>query len=615
MMKSKSKIIALFLVLALLLPVFTACDDRSEADLPTEAPVISDVPSSVAADDEKSEDIVILYTNDVHTYIDGPLSYDTIAALKQELTKQYEHVLLVDAGDHVQGTAYGSMDEGQTITQLMNAAGYDAATLGNHEFDYGMFGCMRTIDKAQFPYVSCNFYNEEDGVRGENVLPGFVTFPCGDEVIAFVGITTPESFEPAYFLDANGNCLYNIAGGADGSALYADVQQAIDEAEAAGATKIIALGHVGNDFVTSFWASSDIIANTHGLDAFIDGHSHVTTKGERISDRDGCDVLLTQTGEYFNRIGMMVIDEDTGGIETDFIECRELLAEDGETVTGYELQSTLYDGKEIPSDPVVRAIKEEWMAEIDERLGQQIGTVTVTLNNYDGEIRIVRSQETNTGDFAADALYYLFDDLDMDVDAAIMNGGGVRNKAITGELSYKTCKDIHTFGNVACLQTVSGQQLLDALEWGCRGVGSGEEIGAFMQVAGLTYEIDTGVPSTVQSGENGLWTGAPVGGYRVHNVQIYNRETQTYESLDPDASYNLAGYNYILRDLGDGFAMFDGAVNVLDYVMEDYMVLANYVEGFEGGMVEAANSPLLAKYPGMLLDYGDVTGSGRIIIH
>jgi len=496
----------------------------------------------------------------------------------------------------------------------MNAARYDAATLGNHEFDYGITGCMRTINEAQFPYVSCNFYRETDGKRGENVLPGFVTFSCGEEVIAFVGILTPEAFEPAYFMDEKGNCIYNIAGGADGSALYGDVQQAIDDAQAAGATKIIALGHVGNEFVVQSWASSDIISNTTGLDAFIDGHSHVTMEGEIISDMGGNDVLLTQTGEYFDYIGMMVIDGSSGKITTDFIECRELLAEDGETVTGYELESELYDRKEIPSDPEVKAILSAWIEEVDSLLGQKIGSAAVVLDNYDEGVRLVRSQETNTGDFAADALYYLFDNLDMNVDVAVMNGGGVRNKAITGDLTYRTCKDIHAFGNVACLQTVTGQQLLDALEWGSRGVGSGNEIGAFLQVSGLTYQLDTNIPVTTMSNENNIWVGSPMDGYRVYNVQVYNRENQCYEPLDLNASYNLAGYNYILRDMGDGFAMFKGAVNVLDYVMEDYMVLANYVQGFENGTVSATNSPLLERYPNMLLDYSTVDGSGRIQI-
>ena len=331
-------------------------------------------------------------------------------------------------------------------------------------------------------------------------------------------------------------------------------------------------------------------------------------------DKDGNEVLLTQTGEYFSRIGMMVIDSDTGNITSGFIDCEEILAEDGETVTGYALKSELYNGTELPSAPEVKAIQDAWMAEIDTKLGQKIGSTPLTLNNFDGEIRLVRRQETNTGDFAADALYYLFDNMDMDVDIAITNGGSIRNQAITGDLTYKSCKEIHAFGNVACLQTVTGQQLLDALEWGSRAIGTEAELGAFLQVSGLTYEIDTSIPDTIQYDENNRWLSGPTGKYRVHNVQVYNRETQRYEPLDLNATYNLAGYNYTLRDLGDGFTMFTGAVNILDYVMEDYMVLAHYTEAFDNSVIEATNSPLLEKYPAMLLDYGTVSGSGRIVI-
>ncbi|MBQ2433869.1 MAG: 5'-nucleotidase C-terminal domain-containing protein, partial [Clostridia bacterium] len=218
------------------------------------------------------------------------------------------------------------------------------------------------------------------------------------------------------------------------------------------------------------------------------------------------------------------------------------------------------------------------------------------------------------GDFAADALYYLFDNMGLDVDFSIMNGGGVRNKAVTGELSYLTLKNIHTFGNVACLQTITGQQLLDALEWGARGAGTGEEIGGFLHVSGITYQIDDSYPQSIVADEKGVWVSGPTAGYRVHDVMVFNKETGAYEPLNLNASYNLAGYNYTLRDLGDGFAMFKGAVNVLDYVMEDYMVVSNYISDFEGGVVEATNSPLLAKYPGMLLDYSTVNGSGRIVV-
>ena len=175
-----------------------------------------------------SDDIVILYTNDIHTYIDSPLSYDVIAAIKKDLQKEYKHVILADVGDHVQGTAYGSMDKGESIIKLMNSAGYDVATLGNHEFDYNMQGCMNVIDWANFPNTSCNFYHEKDGQRGENVLDSYVLFNCGEEKVAFIGITTPETFlksTPAYFQDENGKFIYGISGGEKALELHNDVQK------------------------------------------------------------------------------------------------------------------------------------------------------------------------------------------------------------------------------------------------------------------------------------------------------------------------------------------------------------------------------------------------------
>ena len=563
--------------------------------------------TEVFADSSPSEDIVILYTNDVHTYIDGMLSYDVIAAIKKDLQKKYKYVLLADAGDHIQGTAYGSMDKGESIIKLMNAAGYDVATLGNHEFDYNMQGCMDTIDRANFPYISCNFYHVLNGVRGDNVLDSYVTFNCGNEKLAFIGVTTPETFSkstPAYFQNEHGEFIYNISAGDDGSALRQDVQKAIDEVKSAGATKIIALGHLGVDPSSTPWTSEETISGLSGLDAFIDGHSHTVIKGKSIKDKAGNHVLLTQTGDYFNRIGMMVIDSETGDISTDFIEL------EGNEEDGYTLSSEFYQNSSIISDAGTRKIKDEWLQKIDNQLGQKIGSFAVTFDNYDSENnRLVRSQETNSGDFAADALYYLFDNMDLDVDVAIMNGGGVRNKAVTGDVSYKTCKDMHPFGNVACLQTVTGQQLLDMLEWSTRHTPN--EDGSFLHVSGLTYKINTSTKNTTVKDEYDVWVSGPIK-YRVHDVKVYNKENNCWEPLNLSAKYNLAGYNYTLRDLGGGFAMLNGAVNVLDYVSEDYMVLANYIKGFENCTVDASNSPLLEKYPGLLVDYSNVNGSGRI---
>ena len=618
------KLFALLLACVMVLSL-VACGTPAE---PTTAPTTTPTAAPTQAPTEPPvvySDIAILYTNDVHTYIDKALSYDVIAGIKAELEKEYDYVLLADAGDAIQGTAYGSMDKGATIVKLMNAACYDVATLGNHEFDYNMEGAMNVIDWAEYPYVSANFYHEKDGVKGETVLQPYVMFECGADKVAFVGVTTPESFTkspPAYFQDENGNYIYGISGGEDGVALHADVQAAIDAAKKAGATKIIGLGHLGDDPASKPWTSEETIANVSGLTAFIDGHSHSTMEGKEVAGKDGAKVMLTQTGEYFDGIGMMVLKAD-GTIATDLISYEEITetktndkGEEEKVVTGYKLVSDLYKGAEWPVDADVTAIKDAWLTEIDTQLGAIIGSSKVALGNYDADgKRLVRSQETNTGDFCADALYYLFDNMGLDVDVAVMNGGGSRNKAaITGEMSFKTAKDIHTFGNVACLQTITGQQLLDALEWGARGVGTGEEIGGFLHVAGITYMIDTEWPTSVGMDDKGVWTSAPTGGYKVHDVKVFNKETGAYEDLDLAANYNLAGYNYTLRDLGDGFNMFSGAVNVLDYVMEDYMVLANYIQAFEGGVVDATNSPLLAKYAGMKLDYTDLNGSGRIVL-
>ncbi len=561
------------------------------------------------------EDVVILYTNDIHTYLDGPLSYDVLAGLKTELERQYGagNVLLVDAGDHIQGTAYGSTDKGRTIIELMNGAGYDAATLGNHEFDYGMDRTMELVQLAEYPYLSCNFYEEKAGVRGENILPASTVIEtAGGMRVAFVGITNPESFTsstPAYFQDEMGNYIYGISGGPDGSALWADIQKAVDGVEA---DAVIGLGHLGNDPASVPYTSEMAIAHVSGLDAFIDGHSHTTMAGKLVSDLRGEPVVLTQTGDYFGAVGILIIDGQTGAVATDLIRVRELTEPDG----GYVLDCPLYTGDPWPVEEDIADLKKAWIDTIHAQLGVKIGTASVVLDNYDADgKRLVRRQETNSGDFCADALYYLFDSMGLPVDAAIMNGGGIRNKALTGELTCQSAKEIHTFGNVACLQTVTGQQLLDALEWGARGAGTGEKMGSFLQVSGITFQVDTRWPASMQVDEKGVWIGGPTGGYRVHDVMVYNRDTQSYEPLELNRIYHLAGYNYTLRNLGDGFNMFSGAVNVVDYVMEDYQVLAAYIQGFPNSDVGAANSPLLTKYPNMLLDYGTVDGSGRIVLN
>ena len=544
-------------------------------------------------------DVTILYTNDVHTYIDNKSpkpTYAAIAALKKSIEDTGRDVLLVDAGDHIQGTAYGSMDDGATIIELMNEAGYDLATPGNHEFDYGMARAKAVLREADFPYVSCNWVDLRTGL---NVLPSVKFFFVGGRKIAFVGVTTPETFTkstPAYFMnDAQTRYIYDILGGEDGQKLYDAVQKAIDKAEFWGADTIIGLGHLGVDPSSSPWTSEEVIAHTHGFTAFIDGHSHTVMANKQVTDASGKAVTLTQTGSYFKNIGKMTVGAD-GTITTELIDTYEGL------------------------DAAVAATASNWISAVDDMLGEEIavGDTKFYINDPATGKRRIRSGETNLGDFVADGIYTYFNEIEeLHCDIAIMNGGGIRTDVEAGPWSFKTCKTVSPFGNVACLMSVTGQQIQDALEFGARFAGAeGKENGGFLQVAGARYTIHPMIPNTVQTNDKNVWTGSAATP-RVSNVEIYDKTTGTYQPLDPNATYALAGMNYTLRNLGDGFAMFDGATLIKDYVSEDYLVMSSYAAMFGGvdanGLphLASANSPL-ADYPGYLINYEDPYGAGRI---
>ena len=297
--------------------------------------------------------VTILYTNDVHTYIDNKspkLTYQGIAALKNSYEDAGQNVLLVDAGDHIQGTAYGSMDDGATIIKLMNEAGYDLATPGNHEFDYGMDRAKAVMKEADFPYISCNWMDLHVGLPVP-VLSDIKIFTIGGARIAFVGVTTPESITkstPAYFMDKKqSRYVYDILGGEDGQKLYKAVQKSIDKAKLLGATYIIGLGHLGVDPSSSPWTSEEVIAHTTGFDAFIDGHSHTVMENKQVADASGKAVTLTQTGSYLKNVGKMTIGAD-GSITTELLPT--------------------YDG----IDASVAATASEWISAVDDMLGEEI---------------------------------------------------------------------------------------------------------------------------------------------------------------------------------------------------------------------------------------------------
>ena len=554
------------------------------------------------------EKVTILYTNDVHSYaynLDSNnnmlLNYASIKAMKDDLASADENVLLVDVGDFAQGTAYGAIDEAESIVELMNTCEYDVATIGNHEFDYGVQTLFKLINEANFPVISCNFYSNE---TDELLLEPYKIIEIGNVKIGFIGISTPETItksSPLAFTDDDGNYLYDFRSGNNGQDLYDCVQETIDEIKDK-VDYIIGLGHLGVDESSSPWRSEDVIANTIGLDAMLDGHSHTTMENKIVEDKQGNKVVLSQTGSYLNAIGKLEIDSN-GDITTTLI-------------TEYDR----YDDK-------VLSLTNSLVDKVNSVLGQNIAYLDTDLyiNDPDTGARIVRNHETNAGDFAADSLYYYFNEIDsIGCDIAFVQGGGVRANIKTGEYSYLDSKDIFPFGNVACLVEISGKDILEALEFAYRKVGKintdknlPEENAGFLQVAGLKLEIDSSIESTVSVDENNLWLAGPTGEYKVSNVEVYNKQTNEYEPLDLNKKYKVAGVNFLVRDGGDGFTMFTNSTIIENYVSEDYLVLSDYAKSFNVEKdnlptINSANSPLNI-YTNYLIDYENPYGSNRII--
>ena len=505
-------------------------------------------------------DVTILYTNDVHTYIDNKSpkpTYAAIAALKKSIEDTGRDVLLVDAGDHIQGTAYGSMDDGATIIELMNEAGYDLATPGNHEFDYGMDQFNKLVEKADFDYISCNFVDKD----GNPVLKPYVIKEADGVKIAFVGISTPKTITtstPTYFQDGNGNYIYGFMQDDTGEKLYAAVQSAVDAARKEGAKYVIAMAHLGIEADCQPWTSSDVIVNTSGIDVLLDGHSHSTIAGDIVKNKEGKDVILTSTGTKLANIGCLTITAD-GKLST------ALINDDGMSDTIAEIKS----GYEEIVNTVVASTK-----------------VELTVNDPVSGERMVRRQETNLGDLCADAYRAM-----SGADIAVVNGGGIRVSIPAGDITYGQIIAVHPFGNEMCVVEATGQQILDALEMGARNAPG--ECGGFLQVSGMSYEIDLNVEPTVEVNADGMFTGVS-GEYRVKNVKVGD------EPLDLAKTYTLASHNYMLKSAGDGMAMFQGCTLLQDSVMIDNQVLINYIVDVLGGVVGE--------------DYADPYGQDRITV-
>lgn len=511
--------------------------------------------------------VVVLYTNDVHCGYADNIGYAGLSAYKKAFEKAGNTVLLADCGDAIQGDTIGTLSKGEYIIDMMNYVGYDVATIGNHEFDYGMDQFMALTEKANFPYVSANFVDKD----GKPFFDAYKIIEAGGWKIAFVGVSTPETLfksNPVNFQDAEGNFIYSFCGEGDGKGVYTAAQNAVDAARAEGADIVIAITHLGTDAASIPFTSNDLIMNTTGIDAVLDGHSHSTWEQEMVKNAAREEVILTSTGTKLENVGALTIGYDAEN--------------DVPTLSTKLHNESLFQDDETAEFIAGIAVQFEGL------LNEVVAHTDVDLTTKDpatGE-RMVRSCETNLGDLCADAYLNM-----LGADIAFVNGGGVRADIAAGDITYGNIIKVHPFGNEACLILATGQQILDALELGCSGLPG--ELGGFLQVAGLTYEVDTSIPSTVEQDANGAFTGV-AGERRVKNVLVNG------EPIDPAGEYKLASHNFMLKNGGDGYAMFKDDEILKDCVMIDNQVLINYIKDYLGGVVGE--------------EYADPYGQGRIVI-
>lgn len=580
--------------------------------------------TALAAD----KDIVVLYTNDVHCGVDDNIGYAGLALYKKEMQQQTPYVTLVDTGDAIQGAPIGTLSDGGYLIDIMNYVGYDFAVPGNHEFDYGMPRFLELAGKLNCGYYSCNFI---DSATGAPVFAPYKMFTYGATQVAFVGVTTPESFTkstPAYFQDSQGNYIYSFCEDESGQKLYDQVQASVDAARTAGADYVILAGHLGENGITQKWSSASVIANTTGIDACIDGHSHETVPSENVKNKNGQNVVLTQTGTKLNHIGKLTISAD-GSIRTELVSevpaadlDREYTVQEHDSLSriakrelgSYNRWIDIYnsnldkiknadvipvglnivipgksyinpDGKaaDYGTYQFIQSIENQY----NETLKTVLGTTPyeLTVNDPATGNRIIRNAETNLGDLTADAYR-----AELGADIGLSNGGGIRSVIKPGNITYNDTLAVFPYGNMGCVIEATGQQIKDALEMASRNCP--EESGGFLQVSGLTYTIDTSVKSGVQTDDKGNFTGVS-GAYRVMDIKVGG------EPIDLKKTYTVASHNYMLKQGGDGMTMFKGCNVIRDEVMVDVDILSSYIRRMGGSVTS---------------EYANPGGQGRISI-
>ncbi len=518
-------------------------------------------------DEDLTGHIVILHTNDVHGAIDN---YASVAALKDAYEAAGAQVLLMDAGDFSQGSTSVNVSEGATAVELMNMAGYDVATTGNHEFDFGYANLKTLMESAEFPILAADAFTAEGDLAmdGDNL-----TFQLGDVTVGVFGLATPETATKAHPAKLEGVTFLAE------DELFACAQEQVDELTAAGCDYIICLGHLGIDAESTGNRSIDLLENVTGIDVFIDGHSH-STQSDIAEETNGTgmvgDTVLTSTGTKLESVGVVDIAAD-GTIDASTISMEELNATEGFT----------------PDQDIATRVS-EINAQIEEDMGQVIGTSEVDL---DGVRENVRASETNLGDLITDAMLWQAGQDNEEVDAAITNGGGIRASIAAGDITKKSVNDVLPFGNTLYVVELTGAELLEALE--ASTYCTPEPVGAFPQVAGIEFTINTG--AAYDAGENypGTTYAEPAS---INRVTI---QTVGGQAFDADATYTIVTNDFLAAG-GDTYYAFSAAESGYDTGISLDQVVMDYITEELDGTVTAARYGQTANRI-HTISYNDVT--------
>ena len=530
-MKHTKKLLSLLLVLCLVLSLSCTAFAANEAQ-------------------PLSGKTVILHSNDVHGAID---LYAAMAALKADYEAQGAEVILADAGDYSQGTVYVSVNKGADAVTMMNATGYDVATIGNHEFDYGYAQLAENMKAAKFKVLCADVL----GADGKTIFDANTIIEKGGVKIGFFGLETPEAQTKA-----NPKLIQGLKflAGKDGKELYACAAAQVADLKAQGADIVVCLAHLGVDESSEPYTSYDLTKNVKGIDFIIDGHSHtVMTAGPNGE-------AIQSTGTAFANIGVITIDNATKkivGNELKTIWHTEKNA-DGKSVTVVDYKTR---------DEKVAAAAKAIIDPIDKAYGEKFAVSEVELNGAKAP-NGNRDSETNLGDLITDAmLWKVLADAEITVAkenvVAITNGGGIRTSIGMGDVTKKDINTVLPFGNTLAVVYVKGSELLEALE--ASTFCTPKSIGGFPQVAGMQFKVTTYEKYDANA--------EPYPGSTYYGPKTINRVTIgsiNGKDFDPEATYAVITNNFVAGG-GDTYYAFAAATNQFDTGLPLDEVVMEYI--------------------------------------